>query len=104
MKRVVLKRGRARPAWAGHPWIFSGAIADAPSIELLESIVGRHRRHLAWAEEVFDRLVDTAEERERREQRRRELGARLRACGGVTGDWPIEPENTVEAVRKEKST
>ena len=27
MDRVELKRGRARPAWAGHPWIFGGAVA-----------------------------------------------------------------------------
>ncbi len=24
--RVVLKKGKARPAWAGHPWVYSGAI------------------------------------------------------------------------------
>jgi 23S rRNA (cytosine1962-C5)-methyltransferase len=24
--RITLKRGKARPLWAGHPWIFSGAI------------------------------------------------------------------------------
>ncbi len=27
--RVVLKRGKARPIWAGHPWIYSGAIASS---------------------------------------------------------------------------
>jgi hypothetical protein len=83
---------------------YTDAIADAPSIELLESVVGRHRRHLAWAEEVFDRIVDSADARERRDQRRQELAAKLQACGGVTGDWPLEPENTVEAVREEKAT
>lgn len=28
--RVTLKRGRARPIWSGHPWVYSGAIASAP--------------------------------------------------------------------------
>ena len=50
------------------------------------------------------RFEMSTDERKRRDQRRQELGAKLRACGGVTGDWPLEPENTVEAVRKEKST
>lgn len=27
--RVILQRGKARPIWAGHPWIFSGAIERA---------------------------------------------------------------------------
>ncbi len=24
--RVILKRGRSKPFWVGHPWVFSGAI------------------------------------------------------------------------------
>ncbi len=61
-------------------------IADAPPIELLEDIVRRTRKHLAWGQDVLDRLTDTDAKRERRVQRARDLRSQLEACGGVTGD------------------
>jgi hypothetical protein len=60
-------------------------IADAPTIEILETIVRKTRRHIAWGQEVLGRLCDTDALRERRRKRGEELGAKLRACGGVTG-------------------
>lgn len=61
-------------------------IADAPTIELLEDIVRRKRRHIAWGQEVLDRLCDTDATRERRRVRATELTDRLAKCGGVTGE------------------
>ena len=60
-------------------------IADAPTIEILEEILRRTRRHVAWGQEVLDRLCDTDARRERRRARGAELEAQLAACGGVTG-------------------
>jgi hypothetical protein len=60
-------------------------IADAPTIEILETLVRKTGRHVAWGQEVLDRLCDTDALRERRRRRAEELGAKLRACGGVTG-------------------
>ena len=60
-------------------------IADAPTIELLDEIVRKTRRHIAWGQEVLDRLCDTDGARERRRARGEELRELLRACGGVTG-------------------
>ena len=40
-------------------------IADAPTIELLDDVVRRKRRHVAWGQEVLDRLCDTDAKRER---------------------------------------
>ena len=53
-------------------------IADAPTIEILEDIVRRTRRHIAWADEVLERLCDTEERRERRRRRAAELRASSR--------------------------
>jgi hypothetical protein len=61
-------------------------IADAPTIEIFEDIVRKARRHVAWAQEVLDRLCDTDGTRERRRQRGDALRAKLLACGGVTGE------------------
>jgi hypothetical protein len=61
-------------------------ICDAPSIELLEEAVRRHRRHVAWGQEVLERLCDTDALRERRRVRGEELRASLLASGGVTGE------------------
>ncbi|MCZ6465647.1 MAG: hypothetical protein O7A09_15055 [Proteobacteria bacterium] len=61
-------------------------IADAPTIEILEDIVRKTRRHVAWGQEVLDRLCDTDAKRERRRIRKAELLDQLRACGGVTGE------------------
>ncbi len=65
-------------------------IADAPTIELLEDIVRKTRKHLAWGEEVLDRLCEDNAQRERRKMRGELLRKELRACGGVTGDLPDE--------------
>ena len=65
-------------------------IADAPTIEILEDIMRRTRKHVAWGEEVLDRLCDTDDKRERRSKRAAELTERLQACGGVTGDLADE--------------
>jgi hypothetical protein len=62
------------------------AIADAPSIEILEDIIRKTRRHVAWGLEVLDRLADTDARRERRRLRAARLTEQLRASGGVTGD------------------
>lgn len=61
-------------------------IADAPTIEILEDIVRKTRRHIAWGEEVLDRLCDTDAKRQRRFARQRELREQLEKSGGVTGD------------------
>jgi hypothetical protein len=61
-------------------------IADAPTIEILDDISRKTRRHVAWGKEVLDRLCDTDGKRERRLQRAKELRDRLSACGGVTGE------------------
>ncbi len=62
------------------------AIADAPTIELLEDVVRRTRRHVAWGKEVLDRLCDTDARREERRARGAALRAQLAACGGVTAE------------------
>jgi len=62
------------------------AICDAPTIELLEDIVRKSRKHVTWGQEVLDRFCDSDAKRERRHVRQRELEALLRECGGVTGE------------------
>jgi len=61
-------------------------IADAPTIEILEDIVRKARRHVAWGEEVLDHLCDTDGKRERRRSRAESLRRQLLASGGVTGE------------------
>lgn len=61
-------------------------ICDAPTIELLDDVVRKTRRHLAWGQEVLDRLCDTDAKRERRRERVAALREHLDACGGVTGE------------------
>ncbi len=65
-------------------------ISDAPSIELLDDILRKTRRHVAWGQEVLDRLCDTDARRERRRSRREALQAQLRESGGVTGELSRE--------------
>jgi hypothetical protein len=65
-------------------------IADAPTIDLLEDIVRRRRKHLAWGHAVLDRLCDSDARRERRRVRRETLRATLLECGGVTGDLEMQ--------------
>lgn len=61
-------------------------ICDAPTIELLDDILRKKRRHAAWGSEVLDRLCDTDGKRERRRERAADLRRRLEACRGVTGE------------------
>jgi len=65
-------------------------ICDAPTIEILETIIRKTRRHIAWGQEVLDRLCDTDALRERRRKRADELTAKLRQSGGVTGTLEAE--------------
>jgi hypothetical protein len=65
-------------------------ICDAPTIEILETILRKTRRHIAWGQEVLDRLCDTDALRERRRMRAALLTARLRESGGVTGTLEAE--------------
>ena len=60
-------------------------ICDAPTIELLEDIVRKRRRHISWGREVLDRLCTTDALRERRRARVALLSAELTTTGGVTG-------------------
>jgi hypothetical protein len=60
-------------------------ICDSPTIELLEDIVRKHRKHIAWGNEVLDRLCDTDALRERRRVRATDLNKTLVTSGGVTG-------------------
>lgn len=62
------------------------SICDAPTIELLEDAIRKTRRHVAWGEEVLDRLCDTDAKCERRRKRASELRAQLEGAGGVTGE------------------
>ena len=62
-------------------------IADAPTIELLEDAVRRHRKHVAWGREVLEHLCASDADKQRRAERIRQLDAELLACGGVSGDW-----------------
>jgi hypothetical protein len=61
-------------------------ITDAPTIELLEDIARRTRRHVAWGKEVLDHLCDTDGKRERARTHEAALRALLAECGGVTGE------------------
>ncbi len=67
------------------------AIADAPTIELLEDIVRRARIHVTWGDEVLQALCDTPQKQSRRAARREQLSGLLTACGGVTGTLPESP-------------
>ncbi len=64
-------------------------ICDAPTIELLEDIVRKTRRHVSWGKEVLDRLCDTDAKRQRRQHRSSQLQAQLEVCGGVTGELTV---------------
>ena len=65
-------------------------IADAPTIRILEETLADARRHLVWAQAVLGELCREAAGSARREARRTRLGAALRECGGVTGEWTRE--------------
>lgn len=61
-------------------------ITDAPTIELLEDIARKTRRHIAWGKEVLERLCDTDAKHERARKHEVRLRQLLAACGGVTGE------------------
>lgn len=61
-------------------------ISDAPTIEILDDVVRKERRHVAWGQEVLDRLCDSDARREVRRRRVEEMRALLAGCGGVTGE------------------
>jgi hypothetical protein len=65
-------------------------IADDPTIEILDEIVRKTRRHIAWGQEVLDRLCDTDAKRQRRHARQSELRELLQKSGGVTGDLSLD--------------
>jgi hypothetical protein len=61
-------------------------ISDAPTIEILDEIVRKTRRHIAWGQEVLDRLCSTDGTRARRRERAQALRTLLVSCGGATGE------------------
>lgn len=61
-------------------------IADAPTIEILDDIVRKTRRHVTWGKEVLDQLCNTDAKRQRRHARVEQLERMLAAAGGVTGE------------------
>lgn len=47
--RVVLARGKSKPFWVGHPWVFSGAIAEVAGGAAGECVVVDERgNEVAW--------------------------------------------------------
>jgi hypothetical protein len=67
-------------------------ICDAPTIEILETMVRHKRRHIAWGQEVLDRLCETDGLRERRRTRADQMTIALQKSGGVTGSLEIGRE------------
>ncbi len=65
-------------------------IADDPTIEILDEIVRKTKRHIAWGEEVLDAFCDTDAKRQRRHARQRQLLELLEKSGGVTGDLSLD--------------
>ena len=65
-------------------------IADDPTIEILDEIIRKTKRHIAWGEEVLDALCDTDAKRQRRHARQRQLLELLEKSGGVTGDLALD--------------
>ena len=60
------------------------------NVEILDEIVRKTKRHIAWAAEVLDALCDTDAKRQRRHTRQRELLELLEKSGGVTGDLALD--------------
>jgi hypothetical protein len=65
-------------------------ICDSPTIDLLDEIVRKRRRHIAWGQEVLNQLCDTDALRKRRRARVEQLNAELIESGGVTGNLAEE--------------
>jgi hypothetical protein len=61
-------------------------ISDAPTIEILDEIARKTRRHIDWGRAVLDRLCDSEATRARRRERAEALRRALLACGGATGE------------------
>lgn len=66
-------------------------ITDAPTVEILDDITRKARRHITWGSEVLDELCNTDARRQRRFDRQLALRERLAKCGGVTGDLDGAP-------------
>ncbi|HKA13991.1 MAG TPA: hypothetical protein VKH41_03160 [Myxococcota bacterium] len=61
-------------------------ISDAPTIEILDEIARKTRRHIEWGHAVLERLCDAEAARARRRDRAEALRRQLIACGGATGE------------------
>jgi hypothetical protein len=61
-------------------------ISDAPTIEILDEIVRKTKKHVAWGREVLDQLCDDDAKRARRRERAEAMRRRLIDCGGATGE------------------
>jgi hypothetical protein len=64
-------------------------ICDAPTIELLEDIVRKTAKHVAWGNVILGELCKTNAQKDRRAARIARLSAQLAACGGVTGEEAV---------------
>jgi len=71
-------------------------IADAPTIEILDDVMRRTRKHIVWGDEVLERLCVTDEKRERRRRRLLSVRELLENCGGVTGEIADESHGSAE--------
>jgi hypothetical protein len=65
-------------------------ICDAPTIEILEDIVRKRKRHIAWGQATLDTLCDSDDKRDRRKARVALLKEKIIACGGVTGTLEMD--------------
>jgi hypothetical protein len=63
-------------------------ISDAPTIEILDEIVRKTKKHIAWGQEVLETLCDDDTKRARRRDRAEQLRRLLIDCGGATGELP----------------
>jgi hypothetical protein len=61
-------------------------ISDAPTIEILDEIVRKTKKHVAWGREVLDQLCDDDAKRARRREGAEAMRRRLIDCGGATGE------------------
>ena len=66
--------------------VLNRATTASSTIEILDNVVRKARRHITWGKEVLDTVCNTDGKRERRVRRQQELQKQLHACGGVTGD------------------
>ena len=64
-------------------------ICDAPTIELLEDIIRKTGKHIAWGNAILNELCKTDADKQRRAARIVQLTAQLAACGGVTGEEAV---------------